>query len=139
MGELTISRLARASGVKRETIRFYEQRGLLAIPPRSAAGYRLYAPEEAQRVRFIKAAQSLGFSLEEIAELLMLRAGSTGTCATVKSRAEAKIAEIERKIARLAAMKTALAEIAASCEGGSASSSACPILAALDDDARHEC
>lgn len=132
MGDLTITRLARASGVKRETIRFYEQRGLLPAPPRSTAGYRLYSADEVRRVRFIKAAQGLGFSLEEIAELLALRSGPPGTCAAVKARAENKIGEIERKIAALAAMKAALAEIASACEGGQDSPSECPILAALD-------
>jgi MerR family transcriptional regulator, copper efflux regulator len=134
-GELTVTGLARASGVKRETIRFYEQRGLLDAPPRSAAGYRLYRCDDARRVRFIKSAQNLGFSLEEIAELLTLRSAPEKTCATVKARAEAKIADIERKITALAAMKAALTDIAASCGGGGASLSDCPILAALDADA----
>ena len=94
MNELTMTGLARASGVKRETIRFYEQRGLLPAPHRSAAGYRLYARDDTRRVRFIKSAQTLGFSLEEIAELLTLRSAPENTCAAVKARAEAKIALI---------------------------------------------
>jgi MerR family copper efflux transcriptional regulator len=131
--ELTIARLAHASGVRRGTIRFYEQRGLLSPPPRSAAGYRLYAPDEVRRVRFIKSAQALGFSLDDIAQLLVLRGSTDGTCAAVKARAEAKIADIERRIAALAAMKTALAGIASACEGGAETTDACPILAALED------
>jgi len=132
--ELTTTALARATGVKRETIRFYEQRGLIAAPPRTAAGYRRYSAAEVRRVRFIKSAQALGFSLEEIAELLALRSGPPGTCAAVKSHAEAKIADIEHKVAALTAMKTALAGIAAACDGDESSSSECPILAALDAD-----
>lgn len=134
--ELTISKLASASGVKRETIRFYEQRGLLASPARTAAGYRLYAPQDARRVRFIKSAQSLGFSLEEIAELLTLRAAPGNTCAVVKAHAEAKIADIERRVTILTAMKVALAAIAVTCADGGKSLSECPILAALDADER---
>jgi Cu(I)-responsive transcriptional regulator len=132
--DLTIAKFARATGVKRETIRFYEQRGLISAPPRSAAGYRLYPPAEVRKVRFIKSAQTLGFSLDEIAELLALRSAPNGTCAAVKSRTEAKIVEIDRKIAGLAGMKAALAGIAASCEGGAGSTSECPILDALDAD-----
>lgn len=133
--ELTITRFARASGVNRETIRFYEQRGLLAAPPRSAAGYRLYAADEARRVRFIKHAQAVGFTLEEIAELMALRCGLGGTCAAVKARAHAKLADIERRIAALNEMKHALTRITASCDGDEGSSSECPILTALDTDA----
>lgn len=136
--ELTTTALARATGVKRETIRFYEQRGLIAVPPRTAAGYRMYSAAEVRRVRFIKSAQALGFSLEEIAELLALRSGPAGTCAAVKSCAEEKIADIDRKVAALTAMKTALARISADCDGGETSSSECPILAALDADARRQ-
>lgn len=133
---LTITRLARASGVKRETIRFYESRGLLAAPPRTAAGYRMYGPDEAQRIRFIKAAQALGFCLEEIAELLALRAAPGNSCAAVKARAEAKIADIEQRIDALAAMRSALADIAAACDGGTGSVDECPILAALESSRR---
>jgi MerR family mercuric resistance operon transcriptional regulator len=133
-GRLTITALAQAGGVTRETIRFYEQRGLLAAPPRSAAGYRLYPADARPRLRFIRSAQALGFSLEEIAELLALRAGPGNTCAAVKARAEAKIADIERKIAALAAMRTALTEIAAACDGGTTSASECPILATIQSD-----
>ena len=132
MTDLTIAALARASGVKRETIRYYEQRGLLAPPPRSAAGYRLYAPAEARRVQFIRSAQSLGFSLDEIAELLALRSKPGTTRRAIKARAAAKIADIDRKIAALGAMRAALAGIESACDGGTGSLGGCPILAALE-------
>lgn len=133
-GNLTITRLARASGVKRETVRFYEQRGLLPAPARSASGYRLYSGDEARRIRFIRSAQALGFTLEEIGELLELRGATDGTCGMVKARATEKIADIDRRIAALAEMKRALVDIAASCDGGAASLDDCPILSALDAD-----
>ena len=130
--DLTITQLARISSVKRETVRFYEQRGLLPAPPRSASGYRLYPPVAAKRVQFIKGAQTLGFSLDEIADLLTLRATPDCTCSAIKSRADEKIADIEQKISALVAMKAALAAIADSCAGGTAPLSDCPILSALD-------
>lgn len=133
-GNLTITKLARASGVNRETIRFYEQRGLLHPPARSASGYRLYSGEEARRIRFIRSAQALGFTLEEIGKLLELRGASDGTCAMVKARTTEKIADIDRRIAALAAMKRALVDIAASCGGDSAPLDDCPIISALDAD-----
>jgi MerR family mercuric resistance operon transcriptional regulator len=128
--DLTIAQLAHASGVKRETVRFYEQRGLLPAPPRSASGYRLYPPDAKKRVQFI--AQALGFTLDEIADLLTLRATPKSTCSVVKSRATKKIADIDRKISALTAMKAALVGIAVSCDGGTAPLSDCPILSALE-------
>ena len=135
--DFTITRLARESGVKRETIRFYEQRGLLPAPPRSAAGYRLYAREEARRVRFIKSAQALGFTLGEVGELLALRGTADCTCGMVKAHAMAKVADIERRIAALAAMKSALLDVAAGCDDAGAPLDECPILSALDTGEKH--
>src|SRR5215468_254077 len=98
---LTITQLARASGVKRETVRFYEQRGLLPEPPRNAAGYRLYPPNAKKRMRFIRTAQALGFTLEEIADLLTLRTTADCSCSVIKSRTTDKIADIDKKISNL--------------------------------------
>jgi MerR family mercuric resistance operon transcriptional regulator len=131
-GNLTVTELARASGVGRETIRFYEQRGLLPAPPRSRSGYRLYALDAPRRVRFIKTAQALGFTLEEISDLLQLRTTRGCTRRVVKARAMRKVADIDRKIAGLAAMKAALLDITACCDGGSAPAGDCPILSALE-------
>src|SRR6266704_5758297 len=101
MQRLTISRLARLGGVNLETVRYYERRGLLPKPPRTQSGYRQFSPETAQRLRFIKRAKELGFSLDEIGELLELRVQPKQKRGDVRSRAEAKIADIESKIETL--------------------------------------
>lgn len=98
MKPLTIGRLAKQAGVNLETVRYYERRGLLPRPPRSASGYRLFPAEAARRLRFIRRAQELGFSLKEIRELLSLRVSRTTTSAVIRTRAEAKVADIEAKI-----------------------------------------
>jgi DNA-binding transcriptional MerR regulator len=83
-------------------------------------------------VQFIKTAQAIGFTLQEIADLLMLRGSPECTCSAIKARATGKIADIDRRISALAAMRIALVSIAASCDGGSAPLDDCPILSALD-------
>jgi MerR family mercuric resistance operon transcriptional regulator len=129
--QLTISRLAKQSGVKVETVRYYEHLGLLKKPPRSTAGYRLYPIEAARRILFIKQAQLLGFSLKEILELLSLRVDPHTTCGDIKRRAESKLASIEEKIQSLQRMKQALMKVSASCRGRGPTSE-CPILEALN-------
>ncbi len=129
-GQITTSQLAKRGGVNLETIRYYERTGLLPKPPRSRSGYRQFSPESVRRVRFIKRAQELGFSLKEIKELLALRIAPGSTRADVRKRAEAKMADIEEKIAHLHDMKKALVGlIGACCENGPASE--CPILESL--------
>lgn len=108
MQPFTSGRLAKQSGVNLETIRFYERQKLLPSPPRTAAGYRLFPAESVQRVRFIRRAQLLGFSLKEIKDLLALSAARGASCATVRRRAHEKIAEVEQKIAALQSMHRAL-------------------------------
>src|SRR5689334_488081 len=98
MKGLTIGTLARETGVTLEAIRFYERRGLVPDPPRSSSGYRVYPAETARRLRFIKRAQELGFSLSEVKELLSLRASPTGKSTDVRERTTAKIQDIEAKI-----------------------------------------
>ena len=131
MPKLTIGQLAGGAGVGVETVRYYERRGLIPEPPRSPGGYRIYSPKEVARIRFIKRAQSLGFSLNEISDLLSLKVNPRSTCAQVKSSAQAKIEDIDRRIAALQEMRQALARLAAQCRGNGPSS-ACPILEALD-------
>jgi MerR family mercuric resistance operon transcriptional regulator len=133
MATLTIGQLARSAGVGVETVRFYEREGLLTEPPRKGSGYRPYPDHVALRLRFIRHAKDLGFSLREIKELLALRFGPTTTCAEVRQRTEAKIADIESRIATLRRMKIALRAIAEGCPGEGAIED-CPILAALERD-----
>ena len=130
MQRLTIGRLAELGGVNLETVRYYERRGLLPKPPRTQAGYRQFPPDTAQRLRFIKRAQELGFSLEEIRDLLALRVES-GNCTDVRARAQAKIADIEEKMKTLAAMKSTLRNLVNQCE--QSASDECVILASLED------
>jgi len=128
--QMTIGRLAEQSRVNLETLRYYERLGLLPRPPRSSSGYRLYPREAVERVRFIKQAQLLGFSLKEVAELLSLRVAPGTSCADVKQRADKKVADIRQKIRNLQRMKQALIKVSASCSGRGPSSE-CPILEAL--------
>lgn len=114
-----------------ETVRFYERRGLLPVPPRTESGYRMYPSEAVTRLRFIKRAQELGFSLNEIEELLTLRLSSRGTSAQVRRRAEAKIADIEAKIRTLESMKRSLQKLTKSCPACGPASE-CPILEGLE-------
>ena len=128
--KLTISRLARLGGVNLETVRYYERRGLLPKPRRTEAGYRQFPPDTAERLRFIKRAQELGFSLGEVGELLALRVEPEQNRADVRARAEAKIANIEGKLETLAAMKRTLRGLVDQCE--QCGSAECPILASLE-------
>ena len=130
--EFTIGQLARAAGVGVETIRFYQRRKLIQEPRRPPSGYRQYDDEAARRIRFIRQAQELGFSLKEIRDLLTLRIDPTVSCADVKARAEAKIAEVDRKIASLRRIRRALAGITESCVG-SGPTADCPILEAIEN------
>ena len=131
MGNMTIGQMARSAGASVETIRFYEREGLLEHPARSASGYRNYPPEAVARLRMIRQAKELGFSLNEIKELLALRVAPGKSCSDVRARAERKIADIDQRIAALKRMKAALARLAAACAGRGPTSE-CPILEALE-------
>jgi len=137
MKTLTIGQVARQAGVGVETIRFYEREGLLEEPTRRPSGYRQYPEQVIKRIHFIQRAKRLGFSLKEIAELLMLRVDAQTSCEEVKARTEAKIAEIERKLLELQRMRQALLEVAALCTGDGPAS-ACPMLDALDNQEIHD-
>src|SRR6266849_8482933 len=125
--KLTVSRLARLGGVNLETIRYYERQGLLPKPPRSASGYRLFPADAARRLRFIKRAQELGFSLKEIRDLLSLRMRPGTSRADIQARADAKVADIDEKIRTLKAMKNTLHGLTEQC-GGCGPLDECPIL-----------
>lgn len=131
MTRLGTSELAKQGGINLESIRFYEKEGLLPKPPRTAGGYRMFSPEDVRRVRFIKRAQELGFSLREIKELLALSSEPDTNCADVRERAEAKLSDIDRKIADLKRIRKALARLTAAC-GGRGTIDGCPILESLN-------
>ena len=115
---LTIGEVARRAGVGVETIRFYERRGLLAQPPKPRdGGFRAYPAAAAERVHFIRQAQDLGFSLREIHDLLALKADPQADCAEVREQAQAKLEDVERKIAQLNRMRAALRSLVATCPG----------------------
>jgi Hg(II)-responsive transcriptional regulator len=126
----TTGKLAKAAGVKNETLRYYERRGLLPEPPRRASGYRMYPAESVERLQFIKGAQALGFTLEEIRELLDLRVSEHAGQADVRKRAIAKVADIDAKLDALQQMRIALLYLIDLCEGDGPTSD-CPILDAL--------
>jgi Hg(II)-responsive transcriptional regulator len=127
---LTIGELARRAGVGVETVRFYERRGLVGKPPRPATGFRTYQDEAVARIRFIRRAQALGFTLKEIAALLALRVTPGTDCAAVRTRAASKLADVERRLAELAEIRAALEKLVATCPGSGAVTS-CTILEAL--------
>lgn len=128
---LTISRAAEHAGVGIETVRFYERRGLIEQPPRPrSGGFRFYDNAVIERIRFIRQAQELGFSLREIKELLSLRADPAADCSDVRTQAVTKRLEVNRKIAQLQHIRSALDELIASCPGGGALR-ACTIIDAI--------
>lgn len=125
----SIGRLAKAAGVGVDAIRFYERIGLLPAPKRTASGYRLYAADDQHRLAFIRRAQNLGFSLEEIGSLLKLsRPG--GSVAKARALAAAKLAVVDGKLAELQRLRQALNALVSECPG-SGETEHCPILAAL--------
>ena len=130
LGDLTIGKLAEEAGVNIETIRYYQRRGLLAEPTKPPEGYRRYPSATAKRVRFIKRAQALGFTLEEIAGLLSLDASTA--CAETRELAAHKLALIDAKIGELGAMRDGLTALVAKCDSGS--KGACPIIQTLVTD-----
>lgn len=108
MTDITIGELAKRAGVHLETIRYYERRGLIAEPPRNKAGYRMYSISDIEHIRWIRQAQGIGFSLEEIRYLMGMRTGEAWPEAELRQHAEEKIMDIENKIKQLEEMKALL-------------------------------
>ncbi len=131
MESLTIGQLAQRARVGVETIRFYEREGLISEPPRRPSGYRDYPLETVTRIVFIRRAKNLGFSLKEISELLDLRVRPRRNCDLVKRNADAKIADIDTKIAALRRMRRALLNLTKACDER-APTTECPILTSLE-------
>ena len=130
---MKIGEVADRGGVNLQTIRYYEREGLLPKPPRLPSGYRVYSEPTVRRVRFIKRAQELGFTLAEIRELLSLRIDHDRDRSEVRAIAEGKVADIQEKIRTLSAMKEALVRLTEHCSGHGPASE-CPILEGLDSD-----
>lgn len=128
---LRIGDVAERAGVNLQTIRYYEREGLLPEPPRLASGYRVFPESAVRRVRFIKRAQELGFSLAEISELLAIQLDPTKECSDVQRLARSKVLDIEEKIRTLKSMRRVLTSLAEACPGCGPSSE-CPILESID-------
>ena len=132
MTTLTIGRLARAASVNIQTVRYYERRGLVDAPRRTPSGYRQYPSDVVARLRFIKHAQALGFSLNEIRELLALRVKPGSSCHMVARRTRDKIAVVTERIRHLERIRDTLQELARACDA-CRPTDPCPILRTLDD------
>ena len=131
--ECTIGQLAKAVMVNVQTVRYYERLHLLGPASRASSGYRLYGPEEERRLRFIKNAQALGFTLREIAELLNLRVSSRARCGDVQRKAKEKLKCVEAKARDLQALARALERLIRSCRAGQPMDH-CPILKSLEKE-----
>jgi MerR family mercuric resistance operon transcriptional regulator/MerR family gold-responsive transcriptional activator of gol and ges genes len=130
--ELTIGKLAKAVGVNIQTVRYYERRRLLSPMARRPSGYRLYGEDALRRLRFIKNAQTLGFTLHEIAELLNLRVSSLARCGDVQRKAQTKLVQVEDKVRDLRALARALRGLIQTCRAGQPTDR-CPILKSLEN------
>jgi Hg(II)-responsive transcriptional regulator len=125
------SQVAAEAGVNIQTLRYYERRGLLPAPERTDSCYRTYDTQALRTVRFIKRAQQLGFSLEDIDGLLELAAGGPANCDAAKTVATEKLAELEAKIASLNAMRDSLRQLVATCDR-TPNKRECPLLEAIE-------
>jgi MerR family mercuric resistance operon transcriptional regulator len=131
------SELAGRAGVHPETLRYYERRGLLHEPPRTEGGYRNYPDAAVELLRFIKRAQDLGFTLDEVEELLHLGGGGPDGCDAARALAEARKADLEARIADLQRMRDCLADLIATCDLPRADRR-CPLLAAIESESPRE-
>lgn len=127
---MKIGELARQSGLPIDTIRFYERQGLVPPPARTSSNYRQYQPEVCRRLRFIRKARELGFTLEEIGELLELSEASWEDAGAVLERAQAKLHQLEERIREMQGMKKSLERLVQACSGHGPRAE-CPILEAL--------
>jgi len=130
METLTVSQVARQAGVNLETVRYYERRALLPTPRRTGSGYRQYSLDTVRRIGFIKRAQALGFTLDEIAELLAMQVSRGSPCEAVEHEAMAVIARIDQKVEELTRMRTTLEILTRACRAREETSE-CPLLDSL--------
>ena len=129
---MTIGALAEAAGVHVPTIRYYERRGLIPKPSRGLTGYRQYDQAALDRIRFIKRAQSMGFSLEDIQALLALRVRDPAACPVVEEATRSKLADVEAKIGSLERLRVVLDGLVRSCQQREPTAE-CPVLAILEE------
>ncbi|WP_025820725.1 Zn(2+)-responsive transcriptional regulator [Shewanella marina] len=130
-----IGELAQLCDVKPDTLRFYEKHGLLAASARSDSGYRLYTTADFERLKFILRAKTVGFTLNEITELLSIELDkSNWACADVKGLVDSKLAQVEAKLAELVRFQKSLAQLSQACCGGPESAEHCSILEALESN-----
>jgi DNA-binding transcriptional MerR regulator len=128
---LTVGQLAKTCDVRTDTVRDYERIGMIGEASRTDAGYRKFDESATERIRFIKNAQALGFSLEEIRRLLDLRSDGAGDCSGVRALAEAKISDLERQIGQMRLLKRELEKLVDDCPGDGVPLESCTILASL--------
>lgn len=136
MAHYTIGEVARRVGIGVETVRFYERQGLVAAPPRSDSGYRLYPDDAVDRLLFVRRAKELGFTLDQIKSLLNLRVQSGDSCDDVRRISAARLADVEARIADLRRIADVLGRLVVTCSSNG-STSACPILEALELEVRN--
>ena len=127
---LSIGQLAKTAGVGVETVRFYEREGLLEVPSRKQSGYRQYDDDAVEKLKFIRRAQQVGFTLKEIQELLSLRSNPHARRADVRVKASDRIADIDAKVRDLIAMRDSLVALLATCDGDGPAAD-CPIITAF--------
>lgn len=128
MSNLTIGTLASESGVGIQTVRFYERKGLIRRPAKRAVGYRQYSPDDVKRIQFIKRRQELGFTLQEIKEILELNTSQRATCSDIQKKSSAKLKEIVEKIRDLQQMKRTLDKLSKACGDSKKAAAECKIL-----------
>ena len=133
MRAMRTGEVAEQSGVNIETLRYYERRGLLQPPPRQPSGYREYTTDAVRIVRFVKRAQELGFTLEEVESLLDLAAGGPRRCESARAVASQRLADLDAKMRSLRAMQRSLQRLIATCEQPR-SRRDCPLLETLSGD-----
>jgi Hg(II)-responsive transcriptional regulator len=127
---MKIGELARRAEVGIDTVRYYERAGVLPRPRRQASGYRDYGPADVARLQFIRRAKALGFSLDEIRELLQLSSAGNGGRAQVRTLAARRLRDVETRLAELEAMRRVLADLVRRCSG-TGSVAGCPIIEAV--------
>jgi len=130
---MTIGKIAKQAGVGVETVRFYERKGLIKQPKKKASdGFRTYSEDEARKIRFIKRAQELGFTLKEVKDLLDLNSNPKATCEDVRVLAEEKINEIDQKIKDLNRMKSSVRQLEKACSESRSAVACCRIIDCFD-------